>query len=101
MTPRSEAVYQKHLIKKLLSMFPGSFIIKNDPDENQGIPDLLILFGDRWAMLEVKALTSSSIQPNQEYYVSFFNEMSFCSFINPRIEEQVLHDLQHAFGFIR
>jgi hypothetical protein len=98
---RNEAAYQKHLIKKLLCMFPGSFVIKNDPDENQGIPDLLILFGDRWAMLEVKALTSSKIQPNQEYYVSFFNEMSFCAFISPRIEERVLNDLQHAFGFNR
>jgi hypothetical protein len=98
---RSEAAYQKHLIKKLLCMFPGSFIIKNDPNENQGIPDLLILFGNFWAMLEVKASPVSHVQPNQEYYISFFNEMSFCAFINPSIEEQVLNDLQHAFGVNR
>jgi hypothetical protein len=101
MTARSEASYQKHLIKKLLCMFPGSFIIKNDPSENQGIPDLLLLFGDQWAMLEVKADPLSHIQPNQEYYIEFFNGMSFCAFINPSVEEQVIYDLQRAFGIIR
>lgn len=101
MTQRSEAVYQKHLIKKLLRIFPGSFIIKNDPAVQQGIPDLLLLFGPFWAMLEVKAAPGSQVQPNQEYYISFFDEMSFCAFINPSNEEQVIDDLQRAFGINR
>lgn len=98
---RSEAVYQKYLIDKLEQIFVGCHIMKNDAGARQGIPDLLILYGPRWAMLEVKLSERSPIQPNQEYYVGFFSEMSFSSFIYPEIEEQVLYDLQSAFGAIR
>jgi hypothetical protein len=95
---RSEALYQKKLIDKIKIIFPDCFIIKNDPVLTQGIPDLLILFDPGWAMLEVKADPRSQLQPNQEYYVEFFNNMSFCAFVNPAIEEQVLNDLQQTFG---
>ncbi len=95
---KSEAAYQLSLINKLKTLFPGCHIIKNDPSENQGIPDLLILFKDRWAMLEAKLSDKSPIQANQPYYVNMFDGMSFASFINPSNEEQVLNDLQSAFG---
>ncbi len=98
---RSEAAYQKSLIDRLQVMFPGCHVMKNDAGARQGIPDLLILWGDRWAMLEVKVSSRSPTQPNQEYYVDLFSEMSFASFIYPEIEEQVLYDLQTAFGAFR
>lgn len=94
----NEAAYQRKLIKKLQVIFPGCFVLKNDPTENQGIPDILILFGDRWAMLEIKLNNSSRLQPNQRHYVNLFNEMSYAAFINPDIETEVLNDLQNAFG---
>lgn len=94
----SESEYQRTLIKKIQSIFPGCYIFKNDPLETQGIPDLLILFGNQWAMLEVKLSERSLDQPNQEYYVRLFNEMSFASFISPENEEMVLNDLQSTFG---
>lgn len=95
---RSEIAYRNTLIKKLEKLFPNCFIVKNDPLENQGVPDILILFGNTWAMLEVKRSASAHVQPNQEYFVNRFNEMSFASFIFPEIEEQVLYDLQSTFG---
>lgn len=98
---RSEAAYQKDLIGRLQVMFPDCFIIKNDASARQGIPDLLILWGSRWAMLEVKLSARSPIQPNQEYYVDMFGEMSFAAFIYPENEEQVLYDLQSALGAFR
>lgn len=98
---RSETVYQAQLIKKLQSRFPGCFILKNNPDDIQGIPDLLVLWGTCWAMLEVKRSDNENIQPNQEYYVRLFDEMSFAAFICPQNEEQVLDDLQSAFCSIR
>jgi hypothetical protein len=97
----SEASYQAHLIKKLSRMFPGCFVIRNDSTYLQGIPDLLVLFGSNWAMLEVKLTDRACVQPNQEYYVDMFNEMSYSSFVYPENEEQVLNELQLAFGSYR
>ncbi len=93
-----EATYQRRLIKKLQVLFPGCVVVKNDPSENQGIPDILILFRNMWAMLEVKVSPVAPEQPNQVYWVDAYNEMSFAAFINPQNEEQVLYDLQSAFG---
>lgn len=92
-----ESVYQSRLIKELERRFPGCFILKNDSSYRQGIPDLLVLHGDRWAMLEVKAEESSPVQPNQPYYVDLLDRMSFAAFIYPENEEVVLDDLQRAF----
>jgi hypothetical protein len=96
-----EVVYQARLIKKLQAMFPGCFILKNDPRENQGIPDILILFGDQWAMLEVKISERFSVQPNQWYFIEMFDRMSFAAFIFPENEEEVLHALQSTLGVSR
>lgn len=95
---RSEAVYQNKLISKIQDLFPGCFILRNDPSENQGIPDLLILYGHQWAMLEVKLSFDSPEQPNQDYYIDLFNNMSYAAFICPENEREILHDLQFAFG---
>lgn len=93
-----ESTYQNKLIVKLQKMFPGCFIMKNDPSLNQGVPDLLILFRDRWAMLEVKVSSTADEQPNQPYFVKLFNKMSFAAFIHPQNEKQVLNDLQSTLG---
>lgn len=94
----TERAYQAKLVKKIQDRFPGCFVTKTDPAENQGVPDVLILFGDRWAMLEVKTSASAPFQPNQEYYIDQFNGWSFAAVIYPEIEEQVLRDLQSTFG---
>jgi predicted ATP-binding protein involved in virulence len=92
-----EATYQKYLIDKLKNTFPGCMILKNDPQYLQGVPDLLVLYNQRWAMLEVKPSPRARVQPNQTYYVELFDEMSFGAFINPDNEEEILYELQHAF----
>lgn len=80
-------------------MFPGCFIFKLDPNEIQGIPDLLILHNNKWAILEVKRSANASHRPNQDYYVEVLNKMSFASFIYPENKEEVLHALQHALQY--
>jgi hypothetical protein len=90
-----ENTYQAKLIKRLRRMFPGCVILKNDSSYLQGIPDLTILYGDRWAVLEVK-VHPEDLQPNQEYFIRFLNEMSFAAFIHPDNEEEVLDALQQA-----
>lgn len=92
----TEARYQSELIKKLRLLFPDCLILKNDPAYLQGIPDLVIFNGDRYAFLEVKASERSPAQVNQPYYVELLDRMSFASFIYPENEEEVLRALQRA-----
>lgn len=92
-----ERDFQPKLIKELRRRFPGCIIIKNDPTYIQGMPDLLILYGNKWAMLEVKKDGYSAHRPNQEYYINKLNEMSFAAFIFPENYEEVLDGLQQTF----
>lgn len=92
-----ENVYQGLLIGTLRVWFPGCFILKNDSSYLQGVPDLLILYKNKWAMLEVKASADEPYQPNQEYYLDLLDSMSFAATIYPENEEAVLNDLQQAF----
>ena len=94
---RLESGFQDRLIDDLENIFPGCMIMKLDSSYIQGIPDLLILFGDKWAVLECKKHASARRQPNQEYYVDMMNKMSFASFIYPENKEEVLYELQQAF----
>lgn len=85
-----ENKYQSYLVKKLKSEIPGCVVLKNDPNYIQGIPDLIVLFGKKWACLEVKKNHISGHQPNQDYYISLMNKMSFASFIYPENEDEVI-----------
>lgn len=97
----SESRFQSQLIKELKQIFTGCVILKNDSSYIQGIPDILVLYKKRWAMLEVKASINSPVQPNQEYYVDLLNDMSFAAFICPENKEEVLNDLQQALRLRR
>lgn len=92
-----ESIYQAQLIRRLEKEFPGCVVIKNDPSYIQGIPDLLILFRDRWAMLEVKKSVSAPTEANQEHYVEAFHQMSYCAFVFPSNEDKVFYELQLTF----
>lgn len=94
----NENKFQAQLIKKIEQLFPGCVVMKLDANYKQGIPDLLILYEDKWATLECKKSASSKHQPNQDYRVDHLNKMSFSRFIYPENEEEVLNDLKSAFG---
>ncbi|HZK01006.1 MAG TPA: hypothetical protein VFC79_13395 [Tissierellaceae bacterium] len=92
-----ESKFQSNLIKKLKTKFIGCIVMKTDPNYIQGIPDLLILWHDKWAALECKKYEGARIQPNQSYFVELMNKMSFSRFIYPENEKEVLDELQRAF----
>jgi hypothetical protein len=92
-----ENKYQSNLIRRLKDRFPGCIVLKNDSSYIQGIPDLIILYEDMWAALEVKKDGRAHHQPNQDYYVCKMDEMSFAAFIFPDNEEEVLDELDRFF----
>lgn len=92
-----ESKFQEKLITDLKKMFDGCIVLKNDPNYIQGIPDLLVLYKNRWASLECKKDKTAKRQPNQEYYVRRMDDMSFSSFIYPENKEEVLYALQQTF----
>ena len=94
---RLESEFQSELIKELKMIFPGCIVLKNDPDYIQGMPDLLMLYKDKWASLEVKRHKTAAHQPNQDYYVEKMNDMSYSAFIFPENKEEILNEIQSAF----
>ena len=94
---KRESKFQANLIGELERMFEGSIVTKLNAGHKQGIPDLLILWNDKWATLECKKSADASHRPNQEYYVDKMNQMSFSRFIVPENKEEVLNELQQAF----
>lgn len=90
-----ESGFQDRLIKDLKKIFPGCLTFKMD--QLQGIPDLLVLYKDKWFSLECKKNASAKRQPNQEYYVGLMNQMSFSRFICPENKEEILNELQQTF----
>ena len=96
MASKLENRFKTELIKDIKKLFPGCIVVHLDPTEIQGIPDLLILYKDRWAALEGKRSEKASHRPNQNYYVDIMNKMSFAAFIYPENKEEVLDELQQA-----
>ena len=90
-----ESGFQDRLISELKTLFPGCMVFKMD--QIQSIPDLLILYGKKWACLENKKSLKAKRQPNQEYYVELMNKMSFSRFICPENKEEVLSELHKVF----
>ncbi|NCA91993.1 hypothetical protein EOM82_01900 [bacterium] len=89
--------FKKLVKERLEKTFPNCMIFDLDPNQCQGIPDLLILHKKQWASLEAKGYEDAPHRPNQEYYVDTMNNMSFSSFIFPENEEVVFDRLVELF----
>ena len=94
---KKESNFQAELKKELKKMFPGCIVTKLDSSDIQGIPDLLVLYKNKWATLENKRSKNSPKRPNQEYYVEKMNDMSFSRFIYPENKDEVLNELKDIF----
>jgi len=89
-----ESKFKRELKKDIVTRFPGAMIFNMDPQGQQGVADLLVLYKDKWAMLECKRNKSAPHRPNQDYYIDRFKEMSYGAFIFPENKEEVLNDLE-------
>ena len=90
-----ESGFQDKLRRELKLLFSGCMIFKMD--QIQGIPDILILFKDKWFSLDNKKSLKAKHQPNQDYYVDLMNKMSFSRFIFPENKDEVLEELKKIF----
>lgn len=93
-----ENEFKKKLKKELKAKYPKCLVTQLDPNDIQGIPDLLVLYKNKWAVLECKKNKDASHRPNQDYYVEKLNDMSFSRFIYPENKEEVLKDLDKIFN---
>ena len=93
---KNENKFQAEVINDIKELLPGSLVLKNDSGYLQGIPDLTILYKNRWAVLEVKRSGNEPKQPNQDYYIQTLDEMSFAAFIYPENKEAILNELQYS-----
>ena len=94
---KKEGDFQSDLIGRLKERFPGCIVVKNDAKYLQGVPDLTILYNDKWATLEDKREANAHHQPNQDWYVEKMNNMSFSRFVYPENVEEVLNELEQSF----
>lgn len=92
-----EGKFQSALVTSLEEIFTGCLIQKNDANYRQGVPDLLILFRDKWALLECKKSANETPRPNQPYYVAWAKQHSYGSFVYPENRDQVIKELFHFF----
>lgn len=94
---QNENTFKTNLIKEIKNKFPGCMIFHLNPSERNGVPDLLILYKNKWATLEGKKSKNSKKRPHQNYYVDLMNKMSFSRFVYPENKEEVLNELSKAF----
>lgn len=96
---KKERDFQSALVDELRDIFEDGFVFKFTPA--QGMPDILILYKNRWASLECKREATSPHRPNQDYYVDVMGKMSFSRFIFPENKEEVIYELCEALGLDR
>lgn len=92
---KKESDFQADVIKMVKNRFPGCYCVKQET--RQGTPDLLVLHQKHWAMLENKIDENAEHQPNQDWYVDHFNDMSFAAFVYPSNVEEVLNEMERSF----
>lgn len=93
-----ESKFQKQVIDEIKRRFPYAIVLKNDASYLQGVPDLVIFCGPKYAMLEVKNSETAARRPNQSYYVERFRQMgAFSAFIFPENKDDTMTKLATYF----
>lgn len=96
---KNENVYQANLIKKLNKVYGKDNVLKIPGSVRQGIADIEVTCGCKYARLEAKAYKDAEHQPLQDYYIDLANKQgAFGRFIYPENEEEVLSELSDYFN---
>lgn len=79
-----ESNFQKKFIERILDRYgTEAIVLKNDSGYCQGIPDFILLYREKWALLEFKKSVNAGHRPGQDYYIGWANKHAFGAFIYP------------------
>ena len=92
-----EGKFQDDLITHLNERFPGCFVLVKPGYYVQGFPDLLVLYKNHWAALEVKKSLNADYEPNQEWWIAELDTFGFASMICPENCKEILDEVQRSF----
>ena len=93
-----EGKFQTWFREQLEFCFPGCLVVKLDTRYATGVPDLIMLWENKWATFEMKDGPNAKRQPLQDHYVEKMNDMSFSAFVHPENFEEVLDAVQRALS---
>lgn len=93
-----ENEFQARFLQELRERLPGSIVLKNDECYCPGFPDVTVLHGEHWAVLEMKRKKGAPMRPNQQYYLDKCKDMGgYTAVVYPENREEILRELQHTF----
>lgn len=90
--------FKTKLVREIKNKFSDCFVLHGDANSIQGIPDLFVLYRNKWAALEGKKNKNASHRPNQDYYVNKINTTGFARFVYPENKDEVLSDMECYFN---
>lgn len=93
-----ERDFQGDFVKAIERRIPGCKVVKNDPSNNQGFPDLTVFYKEKYAVIEAKRSEDAKYRPNQEDYIKIFGLYTFAKRAEPENEEEILNGLSDFFG---
>lgn len=93
-----ESEFQTKVIKHLEELLPGCVVLVKPGYYVQGFPDLLVLYKNQWAALEVKRARNSPYQPNQEWWIAELDTIGFASMICPENLKEIIDEVLRSFG---
>lgn len=97
-----ESIFQTKLRHEIEIMLPGAIVIKTDPGDKQGIPDLIVLYEGMYYALEVKRHSGAPFQPNQQFYLGRLRyKGTHARVVYPENMEEVLNDIQRSLSTTR
>lgn len=93
-----ESKFQSDLKKTLERLLPGCVVLVKPGFTTLGFPDLLILYKNQWAALEVKRSIHEEYQPGQEWWIGELDGMGFAAMICPENLKETLDEVLRSFG---
>jgi len=93
MMNKLEAAFQSDLKKEIEGLLTDCVVLVKPGFTLLGFPDLLILYKNQWAALEVKRSEHEEYQPGQEWWIGELNAMSYSAMICPENRKEIIGEM--------